>query len=117
MVMKTLQVARSKLTWNLINKVQPRPLMNAVIMGRKTWDSIPERFRPLKGRLNIVLSRSYLELTRTFLARQWKGPASDKEPYKVSSLDVALTTLSVRKDIGRVFVIGGAEIYKAALED
>jgi len=42
---------------------------------------------------------------------------SDKEPYKVSSLTVALTTLALRKDVGKVFVIGGAEIYKAALED
>lgn len=32
--------------------------MNAVIMGRKTWESIPENKRPLAGRLNIILSRN-----------------------------------------------------------
>ncbi len=31
---------------------------NAVVMGRKTWESIPAKFRPLAGRLNIILSRS-----------------------------------------------------------
>ena len=37
---------------------------NAVVMGRKTWNSIPERFRPLSNRLNIVLSRSPEDLVR-----------------------------------------------------
>ncbi|POR33494.1 Uncharacterized protein TPAR_06305, partial [Tolypocladium paradoxum] len=36
----------------------PPGAVNAVIMGRKTWDSIPPRFRPLKDRLNIVITRS-----------------------------------------------------------
>jgi dihydrofolate reductase len=84
--------------------------MNAVIMGRKTWESIPERFRPLKGRLNVVLSRSYP-------AGTWDGVVADKGPVKFSSINAALASLSKSRDVGRVFVIGGAEIYLAALAE
>ncbi|KAI1338044.1 dihydrofolate reductase [Xylariaceae sp. FL0016] len=94
-------------------QTQP-PTMNAVIMGRKTWDSIPPKFRPLKGRLNIVISRSHPD-----------GPAdADAETdgaVRVSSLPQALRYLrsaqnQAQAQAGKAFVIGGAQIYDAALQ-
>lgn len=45
--------------------VKPAPAMsNVVIMGRKTWESIPPRFRPLEDRLNIVVTTTDIEKSR-----------------------------------------------------
>lgn len=85
--------------------------MNAVIMGRKTWDSIPPKFRPLKGRLNIVISRSFTSPA--------EAPASaETGPVKTSSLEQAIAYLRGQpsSSVGRIFIIGGAQIYAAALE-
>ena len=73
--------------------------MNAVIMGRKTWDSLPKR--PLPGRINIVLSRSLNEMKDTFIC---------------NDLDSALTWCSENSQVESVFVIGGAQIYQEALK-
>lgn len=84
-------------------------------MGRKTWDSIPARFRPLKGRLNIVISRSLPAAT----AGPPQYPADpDAEPVGAASLEQALAFLEARPpgELGRVFVIGGGQIYTAALQ-
>jgi dihydrofolate reductase len=84
-------------------------LINAVIMGRKTWDSVPERFRPLKGRINVVLSRSHADVA-------WDGASDEKEPVKLSSIAKALDGVARNQQIDRVFVIGGGEIYKEAAQ-
>lgn len=86
------------------------PALNAVIMGRKTWDSIPPKFRPLKGRLNIVISRSFP------VSVEEPSAGVETEPIRASSLDQALDYLRGRQQtLGRVFVIGGGQIYASAL--
>lgn len=73
---------------------------NTVIMGRRTWESIPERFRPLTGRRNIVLSSRNLDLP-------------DGVEH-ARSLDEAPSAASEHAD-GAVFVIGGGMVYAEAL--
>ena len=84
---------------------------NIVIMGRKTWDSIPYDRRPLKKRCNIVF-------TRDASASTWDSVSQkDRDVYVVKSLDEVKTFMS--EDIDRwekVFVIGGADIYKLFLD-
>jgi dihydrofolate reductase len=71
-----------------------------VIMGRRTWESLPERFRPLPGRHNIVLSRS--------------GGFRAVGASVAATLDDALA-LARRDHPARVFVIGGEQVYRDAL--
>lgn len=80
----------------------PPGKINAVIMGRKTWESIPSEFRPLSGRLNVVLTRN-------------PDHNLPDECLKAGSLDEAFDAIEKRPDIERIFVIGGASIYEQAV--
>lgn len=72
---------------------------NAVILGRRTWDSLPPRFRPLPERRNVVVSRN--------------PDAAFPGAARAGSFDEAWR--AARAGGGQVFVIGGAEIYALAL--
>ena len=72
---------------------------DTVVMGRKTWDSLPERFRPLPGRTNVVVTRQ----------EDWAATGA----VAVHSLEHALTASPTET----TWIIGGAELYGLALGD
>jgi dihydrofolate reductase len=73
-------------------------LGSPVIMGRKTWDSLPPRFRPLPGRRNIVLTRD----------SRWQAEGAQR----AASVAEAVAACG---DAAEAWVIGGAEVYRQAL--
>ena len=69
-----------------------------VIMGRKTWDSIPQKFRPLPGRQNIVVTHN----------AQWRQEGAQR----AGSIEEACELCPQDADI---WIMGGAQIYAQAL--
>jgi dihydrofolate reductase len=69
-----------------------------VVMGRKTWESLPDQFRPLPGRGNVVVTRN----------PDWSAQGADR----AASIADAFALVESEP---RVFVIGGGEVYAAAL--
>lgn len=87
-----------RLVWHIpadLKHFRELTLGNAVIMGRKTWESLPRR--PLPGRLNIVVTRN----------EAYEAPGA----VTASSLDEAL---SLAKDYPRACIIGGESLYREA---
>ncbi len=91
----------NRLPWRLpedMRHFKALTMGNPVVMGRKTWESLPAKFRPLPGRQNIVVSRD--------TAYRAEGAVV------VGSVAAALAAAA---DAREVFVIGGAELYAQAL--
>lgn len=90
-----------RLLWRIpedMRRFRTLTMDHPVIMGRKTWESLPEKFRPLPGRTNIVVTRqvSY----------------EAKEAIVVGSFEAARAMVAMCRE---TFVIGGGELYAAAL--
>ena len=71
-----------------------------VIMGRNTWESLPEKFRPLPNRENIVIS------------------SNQKDEYPIWAKDIpsALTYCKLTNPDKKIFLIGGARIYQEGID-
>ena len=88
----------------LTTETKDNTLRNAVVMGRNTWNSIPERFRPLAGRLNVVVSRAAVDPSY---------PSVVVQP----SWEEARKFLEDAPDIETIYVIGGAQLYREVAGD
>ncbi|XP_076285225.1 dihydrofolate reductase [Lasioglossum baleicum] len=78
---------------------------NVVLMGRRTWECIPDKYRPLQNRVNMVLSSKHLDL--------------GNEAILCKSLPNAMEIISqgaLKGQIENIWVIGGSSVYKAAME-
>ena len=90
----------NQMTWHLpedLAHFKRVTLGQPVIMGRKTWDSLPARFRPLPGRLNIVITRQI----------EWQAEGA----LRAGSIEDALRLCG---DVDDAWIMGGAEIYRQA---
>ena len=74
---------------------------NAVIMGRKTWDSLPDSFRPLPERINIVMSRDI----------NWTHDEAEVALYHGRAIEIAYA-----EGCDECWVIGGAQIYEMFID-
>lgn len=81
-----------------LQRLKQTTLGHPVVMGRKTWDSLPARFRPLPGRRNIVVTHN----------AEWQAEGAEA----AGSLEAAL---ALAAGSPKVYVIGGAQLYAAAL--
>ncbi len=89
------------LPWNLPEDMahfRELTMGHPVVMGRRTWDSLPDRFRPLPGRRNVVVTRN----------DTWTADGAER----AGSLDDALELL---EDKPQAFVIGGGKLFAEAL--
>lgn len=94
--------ANRGLPWHLPEDLalfRERTTGSTVVMGRRTWESLPERFRPLPGRTNVVLTSD----------RNWSAEGA----RRAGSVDDVLAEHGTRDDA--VWVIGGGEVYAAFL--
>lgn len=96
---------KGDLPWRLPDDMkffQRTTMGHHVITGRKNWDSIPLKYRPLKGRPNIVVTRN----------ADFEAPGA----VVVGSLSEALA-LARHEGETEAFIIGGGEIYMQALRE
>ena len=93
---------------NITSKTNNLAKNNAVIMWRKTWESIPDKYRPLPDRINCILSRKIIN-------NNWIQ--IDDNILNFNSLEKCLSELELKDNIENIFLIGWANLYNQVLDN
>lgn len=103
---------KGDLPWRLKNEMayftqrtsqtQNANLQNAVVMGRKTWDSVPTKYKPFSNRVNAVVSRHKTDFPEGILVYQ--------------SVAEAISDIQRKEHVESIWIIGGYWVYKDALD-
>ena len=99
----------NQLIWNIPEDMAHFKALTAghtVIMGRKTWESLPPRFRPLPGRRNIVVTRQ----------SEYAAPGAEIANSLKNALNLASTVTDGNAEPKTAFIIGGEQIYTQAMD-
>ena len=105
---------------DITTKTADASKQNAVVMGRNTWESIPPKFRPLRNRVNVVLTRKQLDENDSSSANGSSKTSSGSDVIKCNSLASAMSLLTgseYKDQLENIFVIGGGQVYKEAIAD
>jgi len=100
---------RGKIPWYIpedLSLFRERTMGHPVIMGRKTWDSLPKK--PLTGRINVVISNGLVEIPGGHLTR--KSPI-----YLAADLQEAIHIACLHSS-NEIFIIGGGMVYETAMK-
>lgn len=107
-----------KLPWNLPDDLQHFHDLTVgcpVIMGRKTYESIPEKYRPLSDRANIILTRQGLEIPGCIVVRSMEEALEKIRNTKHHPPPFGLWPAGAMRNNEEIFIVGGAEVYRQAL--
>ena len=106
----------NKLLWHIpedFKRFKDLTSGHVVIMGRKTYESLPEKFRPLPNRVNIVITRNK-NVVEQFIAPKIDGAMNRTTTIYCNSIEMALEK---SKEFNKeIFIIGGAQIYSLGIK-
>lgn len=100
---------KGELPWRIpedMKRFKALTMGHAVLMGRKTFESLPKEFKPLPGRMNIVISRHPENLDKAESISIWNSPTDCIKEFLNGTLSTPSDTL---------WIIGGAEIYSSTI--